>query len=75
ALRELNDSDNIRVNAVASGFETPITKQTIEKFGFVPIDEAIDAYITIIEDDKLVGDVIAIPKTNQSYVVPKSYLD
>ncbi|CAG8747817.1 12412_t:CDS:2, partial [Racocetra fulgida] len=64
ALRELNDTDKIRVNAVASGFvntrlvqnmikETPITKQTIEKFGFVSIDEVINAYIAIIEDDKL----------------------
>ncbi|CAG8775632.1 36303_t:CDS:2, partial [Racocetra persica] len=85
SLRGLNDTDKIRVNAVAPGFvdtrmvqglikEIPTAMQTIEKLGFVPIDEVVNAFVTIIKDDKLVGDTILIPMKNKSQIVSKSLL-
>ncbi|RIB10685.1 hypothetical protein C2G38_2205460 [Gigaspora rosea] len=85
SLRDLNNTDKIRVNAIAPGFvDTPMLKNTInsmpavvqgvEMLGYVPIDEVVNAFITIILDDKLVGDAIMIPKKNSSQIISKSFL-
>ncbi|CAG8469290.1 24202_t:CDS:2 [Gigaspora margarita] len=79
------NTDKIRVNAIAPGFvDTPMMKKTVklmpavvqgvEKLGYVPIDEVVNAFITIILDDKLVGDTIMIPKKNFSQIISKSFL-
>ncbi|CAG8482294.1 9346_t:CDS:10, partial [Scutellospora calospora] len=63
ALRGLNKTDKIRVNAVAPAFvETnmvddllkakPTLVEYIEKIGLIPMDKVIDAFITLIQDDK-----------------------
>ncbi|CAG8828150.1 17180_t:CDS:2 [Gigaspora margarita] len=86
SLCELNDTDNIRVNAVASGFVDtylvqnlskimPKIAQSVEKLGLIPMDEVINAYITIIQDDKLMGDTIMIPNENNSQIISKSFVE
>ncbi|KAF0503177.1 NADP-binding protein [Gigaspora margarita] len=86
SLCELNDTDNIRVNAVASGFVDtylvqnlskimPKIAQSVEKLGLIPMDEVINAYITIIQDDKLMGDTIMIPNKNNSQIISKSFVE
>ncbi|CAG8608788.1 33108_t:CDS:2 [Gigaspora margarita] len=86
SLCELNDTDNIRVNAVAPGFVDthlvqniskimPKIAQSVEKFGLIPMDEVINAYITIIQDDKLMGDTIMIPNKNNSQIISKSFVE
>ncbi|RIB23126.1 hypothetical protein C2G38_1959875 [Gigaspora rosea] len=84
SLRDLKDTDKIRVNAVApSFFESNLTQwflkskeygQAAKKFGFVPIDDVIDAFIRIIQDDKLAGDTIAITASYKSKIISKSSL-
>ncbi|CAG8790447.1 11504_t:CDS:2, partial [Dentiscutata erythropus] len=86
SLRELNNTDKIRVNAIAPGFvDTPLMQNTIKIMptmvraieifgGFVPIDEVVNAFITIIQDDKFAGNTIVIPKKNSSQVISKSFL-
>ncbi|CAG8765350.1 7567_t:CDS:1, partial [Dentiscutata heterogama] len=39
--------------------------------GFIPIDEVVNAFITIIQDDKLAGNTILILKKNFSQVISK----
>ncbi|CAG8469269.1 24201_t:CDS:2 [Gigaspora margarita] len=82
SLRDLNNTDKIRVNAVAPGFvgtyltqniiKTPVVKS--EKSRSIPFDEVVNAFIKIIKDDKLVGDTILIPKENLSQIISKSFL-
>ncbi|CAG8724930.1 24620_t:CDS:2, partial [Dentiscutata erythropus] len=77
SLRDLNDTDKIRVNAIAPVFVGMKSKQFEEitkKTGFVHIDEVINAFIMAIQDDKLAGDVIMIPKANRLKILPKSSL-
>ncbi|CAG8748311.1 17120_t:CDS:2, partial [Cetraspora pellucida] len=86
ALRELNVTDKIRVNAVAPGFvdtnlvkrmikTLPTTAEAIERLGgYIPIDIVINAFIKAIQDDSLAGDIILIPNKNDSQIVPKSLL-
>ncbi|CAG8719080.1 3510_t:CDS:2, partial [Dentiscutata erythropus] len=80
SLRELNDTDKIRVNAIAPGFvdthllqglikSIPTITQSIDNLGFVPVDEVIDAFIKIIQDDKLVGDTVMISKKGHSQII------
>ncbi|RIB15264.1 hypothetical protein C2G38_2093645, partial [Gigaspora rosea] len=81
SLRELNNTDKIRVNAIATGFvNTYMVKNVmstiaegVERLGYVPMDEVVNAFITIIQDDKLVGDTILILKKIPS-IVSKSFL-
>ncbi|RIB21477.1 hypothetical protein C2G38_2176558 [Gigaspora rosea] len=70
SLRDLNNTDKIRVNAVAPGFV--VVKS--EKSRSTPFDEVVNAFIKIIKDDKLVGDTILIPKENLSQIISKSFL-
>ncbi|RIB10686.1 hypothetical protein C2G38_2205461 [Gigaspora rosea] len=82
SLRDLNNTDKIRVNAVAPGFvDTHLTQNIIktpvvkcEKSRSIPFDEVVNAFIKIIKDDKLVGDTILIPKENLSQIISKSFL-
>ncbi|CAG8746745.1 20939_t:CDS:2, partial [Dentiscutata erythropus] len=86
SLRELNNTDKIRVNAIAPGYVDtslmqnvikimPATVKSVEKLeGFIPIDEVVNAFITIIQDDKFAGNTIMIPKKNFSQVISKSLL-
>ncbi|CAG8704463.1 10983_t:CDS:2, partial [Gigaspora margarita] len=85
SLRDLNDTDKIRVNAVAPEFvdtrllqrlvkALPTVQQLLEEFGFVPIEEVIDAFITIIQDDKLVGDTIMISTKNNSQIISNPFI-
>ncbi|CAG8776813.1 34500_t:CDS:2, partial [Gigaspora margarita] len=78
----LNKTDKIRVNAIAPGYvNTNMVKnvmstlvQGVERLGYAPIDEVVNAFITIIQDDKLVGDTIIILKDVPSQIVSKSFL-
>ncbi|CAG8543590.1 6071_t:CDS:2 [Gigaspora rosea] len=85
SLRDLNDTDKIRVNVVSPAFvDTNLTRemmakselfeQMIKKFGLVPIDEVINAFIMAIQDDKLAGDTIMLPKANRLKIMQKSSL-
>ncbi|KAF0452383.1 NADP-binding protein [Gigaspora margarita] len=84
SLRDLKDTDKIRVNAVApSYFDSNLTQgllkskkhgQAAKNFGFVPIDDVIDAFIRIIQDDKLAGDTIAVTTRYKSKIISKSSL-
>ncbi|CAG8488787.1 11195_t:CDS:2, partial [Gigaspora rosea] len=86
SLRDLNNTDKIRVNAIAPGFvDTNLVKesrkssseivQLIDKFGYVPMDEVINAFMMAIQDDNLVGDIIMLPKKNTSQIISNSYLE
>ncbi|CAG8488650.1 21520_t:CDS:10, partial [Gigaspora rosea] len=80
SLRDLNNTDKIRVNAVAPGFvDTHLTQNIIKtpvvKFEkSIPFDEVVNAFIKIIKDDKFVGNTILIPKENLSQIISKSFL-
>ncbi|KAF0452384.1 NADP-binding protein [Gigaspora margarita] len=84
SLRDLKDTDKIRVNAVAPVFfESNLTQgligskrheQAVKHLGFVPIDDVINAFIRIIQDDKLAGDTIAITTKDKSKIISKSSL-
>ncbi|KAF0460734.1 NADP-binding protein [Gigaspora margarita] len=82
SLRKLNNTDKIRVNAIAPGFvNTNMVKNVmstvaegVERLDYAPIDEVVNAFITIIQDDKLVGDSIIILKDIPSQIVSKSFL-
>ncbi|KAF0508690.1 NADP-binding protein [Gigaspora margarita] len=86
SLRDLNNTDKIRVNAIAPGFvDTSLVKelrktsselvQLIDKFGYIPMDEVINAFMIAIQDDNLVGDIIMLPKKNTSQIISNSYLE
>ncbi|KAF0557203.1 NADP-binding protein [Gigaspora margarita] len=86
SLRDLNNTNKIRVNAIAPGFvDTNLVKesrkssseivQLIDKFGYVPMDEVINAFMMAIQDDNLVGDIIMLPKKNTSQIISNSYLE
>ncbi|KAL0081413.1 hypothetical protein J3Q64DRAFT_1754930 [Phycomyces blakesleeanus] len=65
-------STDIRVNCVAPHFvETPMlaygSKTVVDKFGTITMDNCIDAYLRLIEDDTLNGDILTI-STEKSYV-------
>ncbi|KAF0501604.1 NADP-binding protein [Gigaspora margarita] len=86
SLRDLNNTDKIRVNAIAPGFvDTRLVKelkkssseivQLIDKFGYVPMDEVINAFMMAIQDDNLAGDIIMLPKKNTSQIISNSYLE
>ncbi|CAG8805612.1 46052_t:CDS:2, partial [Gigaspora margarita] len=79
SLRDLNDTDKIRVNVVSPAFvemmaKSELFEQMIKKFGLVPIDEVINAFIMAIQDDKLAGDTIMLPKANRLKIMQKSSL-
>ncbi|CAG8438319.1 7704_t:CDS:2 [Dentiscutata heterogama] len=83
SLRDLNDTDKIRVNAIAPSFvATRLTQEMkskqfeemIKKTGYVHIDEVINAFIMAIQDDKFAGDIIMVPKTNRLKILPRSSL-
>ncbi|CAG8651763.1 10614_t:CDS:2, partial [Racocetra fulgida] len=48
---------------------------TVEKLGFIPMDEAINAYIKIIQDDKLTGDTVMNPYKNNSQIISKTFVE
>ncbi|RIB12498.1 hypothetical protein C2G38_1976563 [Gigaspora rosea] len=80
SLRDLNNTDKIRVNAIAPGFvesrkSSSEIVQLIDKFGYVPMDEVINAFMMAIQDDNLVGDIIMLPKKNTSQIISNSYLE
>ncbi|RIB23951.1 hypothetical protein C2G38_1958593 [Gigaspora rosea] len=80
SLRDLNNTDKIRVNAIAPGFvelkkSSSEIVQLIDKFGYVPMDEVINAFMMTIQDDNLVGDIILLPKKNTSQIISNSYFD
>ncbi|KAF9584535.1 hypothetical protein BGW38_006101 [Lunasporangiospora selenospora] len=65
SLKDYADSTNIRVNAVAPSFsDTNIIadiKEIIEGIApLVPVEQVIDAFMMLIEDDSYKGDVIRI---------------
>ncbi|CAG8623087.1 5596_t:CDS:2, partial [Cetraspora pellucida] len=84
ALRDLKNTDKIRVNAIAPAFvETSMTQEllasdehykVIKNFGFVAIDDVMDAFVRIIQDEKLAGDTIAITTRYKSKIISKSSL-
>ncbi|RIB23132.1 hypothetical protein C2G38_2242872 [Gigaspora rosea] len=84
ALRDLKDTDKIRINAVApSFFDSNLTQmllksekygQVVKNFGIVSIDDVIDAFIRIIQDDKLAGEIIAVTTNHKSKIISKSSL-
>ncbi|KAI9492384.1 hypothetical protein BDB00DRAFT_939702 [Zychaea mexicana] len=71
-------STGIRVNAMAPHFvDTPMvtgpSKQVASALGMVSMSRCIDAYIRVIEDDSLDGDVMVI--TAEKTFVEKRYQD
>ncbi|CAG8566366.1 10490_t:CDS:2 [Gigaspora rosea] len=72
SLRDLKDTDKIRVNAVAPSYLKH--GQVAKNFGFVPIDDVIDAFIRIIQDDKLAGDTSTVTRRYKSKIISKSSL-
>ncbi|RIB21445.1 hypothetical protein C2G38_1962447 [Gigaspora rosea] len=79
SLRDLKDTDKIRVNAVAPSYLVWLLKskkhgQVAKNFGFVPIDDVIDAFIRIIQDDKLAGDTSTVTRRYKSKIISKSSL-
>ncbi|CAG8576284.1 29533_t:CDS:2 [Gigaspora margarita] len=84
SLRDLKDTDKIRINAVApSFFDSNLTQmilksekhgQVVKNFGIVPIDDVIDAFIRIIQDDKLAGETITVTTNDKSKIISKSRL-
>ncbi|CAG8594969.1 15067_t:CDS:2 [Dentiscutata erythropus] len=85
SLRDLNDTDKIRVNTIAPGSvdtqllqglikSSPTISQIVDKLGYVPVDEVIDAFIKIIQDDKLVGDTVMVSKKGHSQIISPNSL-
>ncbi|KAI8376941.1 hypothetical protein BD560DRAFT_391229 [Blakeslea trispora] len=58
-------STDIRVNAIAPHFvETPMipgeSYKVVRAFGMVPIEDCIKAYLQVIQDDSLDGDILSV---------------
>lgn len=84
AIAHLSKSRNIRVNCIAPSFaETNIVKEgrifssefadIVRKTGYVPIEEVIDAFLLVIEDDSLNGNVAQITPQKGIAIVGRSF--
>ncbi|CAG8527920.1 8721_t:CDS:2 [Ambispora gerdemannii] len=82
ALHGLKQTANIRVNAVAPIFSdtkllregleaSKMFRQQVESAGTVTVEEVVTAIVHCIENESLVGEVVAVTPRNQLFVVPK----
>ncbi|CAG8835119.1 10692_t:CDS:2, partial [Gigaspora margarita] len=75
SLRDLNNTDKNTSLVKELRKTSSELVQLIDKFGYIPMDEVINAFMMAIQDDNLVGDIIMLPKKNTSQIISNSYLE